>query len=179
MSNSINSLNTVNTDTDNYFHFIYTPKFSQMQRYTSQELEDDHEFIQWIFPTTTKSKFNKLSPIIKINELRSNQLFEQAKLLMSRHSLKLMLKHWGISSDMKTIFNKDKFKLLNGHNGVRLSRVLQSLVYHDLLEIALTLFTIVVQNIPGLLVPFYDGDNLLWIVRINEAIKEVEKSYSE
>jgi hypothetical protein len=140
-------------------------------KFDTEELEDNHDFIQWIFPTVSQSAFNGDAPTIDIKELRAHPKFETAKVQMME-SLNLMLPHWGISDG--NVIDKRRFKLLNGHNGMRLSRVLQSLVYHDKITEAEMVLKCVLDNI-HLLKPKVVNGKTFWQIRFEEACNEVEQ----
>ncbi len=97
--------------------------FQQILNYSEEEMEFDHEYIQWLFPLPEPSPYNPLAPVINVAELQV-LLTDQIK-----HNLELaankMLDFWGIEP-----WNPQKLPILNGHNALRFSRVLQSLVYH-------------------------------------------------
>ena len=152
-----------------YYAFLESAQFDTIMSYNSKQLEDSHTFIQWIFPTTTPSQFNDKCPVINIKELRSDSRFGNAKDKMIK-SLALMKKHWGIGDN--SIEDLNKFKLLNGHNGLRFSRVLQSLVYHELYDEVDNILSLVLDNLKYLS-PRYVGDKTLWEIRLEQAIDEV------
>jgi hypothetical protein len=155
--------------TQRYYNFLTSDRYVQIQNYTPSELERDHSFIQWIFPTTTASAFNSSAPIIDVNDLRSSPEFEDARIKLIQ-SLELMIKHWGIecSESGLEISNVKNFQLLNGHNGLRFSRVLQSMVYHDFGKLAETLLEFVLLNIT-LLRPAMHNGKTIWEIRLDEA----------
>lgn len=158
--------------TDRYFNFLKSERYNTIISYNEEELEDDHAFIQWLFPTTTASAFNSDAPILDIRELRNSSNFADAeyKLFVS---LNLILTHLGIFVDDSSIFvyDEDKFKLLNGHNGLRFSRILQSLVYHGCELQARELLNFVLENI-NLLRPKIKDGRTIWEIRLDQAIIE-------
>ena len=82
---------------------------------------------------------------------------------------------------LKTV-NIDKLQLLNGHNGLRLSRVLQSLVYHGLQNLAIytlrqTLFY-TFGNQAILYPSYHDTSKTLWEVLLKTAILNVQSVHS-
>ena len=80
-----------------------------------------------------------------------------------------MKNHWGINSNK--VVDISKFKRLSGQNGLRLSRVIQSLIYHDLCVEASDLLSIVLSNLQQLNVWKVNGITI-WQNRYNEAIEE-------
>lgn len=158
------------SDTQRYYEFLRSKRYDRIMRYTSNQLEEDHAFIQWLFPTTTPSRFNNTAPVIDIIELKSHPDFQSAREKII-NSLYLIMKHWGIDENFE-VFDFNRFKLLNGHNGLRLSRVLQSLIYHDLKELAEKLLATVLMHENKLLLNFI-GDITIWELRFEEASAEV------
>jgi len=159
------------TGTNNYFNFLKSKSgesWDAIMRYNEYQLESSHTFIQWIFPTTTQSRFNENCPVISLTELRRHSDFNDAKSKMII-SLSLMKNHWGINSNK--VVDISKFKRLSGQNGLRLSRVIQSLIYHDLCVEASDLLSIVLSNLQQLNVWKVNGITI-WQNRYNEAIEE-------
>ena len=154
--------------TQRYYDFLKSSRFGEIMRYSPLQLENDHNFIQWIFPTTTPSRFSHNAPVIDIEELRSHPDFEEARKKMSE-SLNLMLRHWGLKPK-----DNNRILLLKGHNGLRFSRVLQSLVYHNRVDDAASILCFVMlQRIR--IGPQIDRSGLtIWETRFLEALKEVE-----
>lgn len=144
--------------------------YTQILGYNKKQLEDDHQFIQWLFPLPQPSQYAKNVPVIDIKELITNIKHHSYILPSLQLSYHLMMKHWGFdikySNKLGVGFTKNPFKhcpgnylnytgscppkylkleliddtkikLLNGHNELRLSRVLQSLVYHGLKDLAI------------------------------------------
>jgi hypothetical protein len=152
--------------TKDYIKFLESRRFEEIMNYSSSSMENDHNFIQWIFPTTTRSMFTDNAPIIDIKELRSYDVTKISR------SFEKITEHWGIKDNK--IVNLTKFKLLNGHNGLRFSRVLQSLVYHDKSDVAKGLLDLVLKNVAGNLRPRCEGSKTIWEIRYLEALAEVE-----
>lgn len=89
--------------------------------YNDKDLEDDHAFIQWIFPTPRKSNFNETAPILSVDEIK--MLRNNKVVINILHNFKnKMFSYWGISP-----YDPNKLHLLNGHNGLRLSRAIECL----------------------------------------------------
>lgn len=155
-----------------YYNFLESESFERIMSYNECELESDHEFIQWLFPTIRKSAFNRNAPIIDIKELRANPKFQDAAEKMLR-SLDLMKSFWGIMGD--EIYDVEKFQRLDDHNGLRLSRVLQSLIYHDLEHESYILLATVISNVKYLM-PRCEHGKLIWQSRFEEAIYDVHNT---
>lgn len=158
--------------TTEYYNFLKSHRYDEILSYDSNELEYYHDFIQWIFPTTTPSLFNSNAPVINIVELRSSPHYEEARVKII-DSLKLILKHWGIElkENELIIYDETKFRLLNGHNGLRFSRVLQSLVYHEYTNLSQALLEFILNNV-SLLKPKRKNEKTIWEIRLQEAIDE-------
>ncbi len=124
----VSRLSGLNT-TKEYIQFIrggttsHGMTFEEIMNYTDRDLEDDHAYIQWIFPLAAPSQFNPDAPVINIAELQN---YPEAKEAMLR-SYEKITKFWGLYSDP---IDRKRLILLNGHNGLRFSRFLQSMVYH-------------------------------------------------
>jgi hypothetical protein len=152
--------------TKDYIKFLDSRRYEEIMNYSSSSMENDHNFIQWIFPTTSQSMFTNNAPIIDIKELRTHNIIKISR------SFDKITEHWGIKDNK--IVNLTKFKLLNGHNGLRFSRVLQSLVYHDQADVAKGLLDLVLNNVAGNLRPRSEGSKTVWEIRYLEALVEVE-----
>lgn len=137
--------------------------------YNEEQLEDDHSFIQWIFPTPRASAYNPNAPILSIEDIKSLRTNENIINILLRFKEK-MFSYWGIEP-----FNNSKISLLNSHNGLRLSRAIE----------CLTLFGIDVKEnfdvlndciISRILEPYcenYNGFLLqLWFIRYYENINK-------
>lgn len=117
--------------------------YSDICNYSEEELENDHRFIQWIFPTTTQSSCAFNVPIIDIIELREYINHDPTIIDKIKRSHEMMINHWGLNK----LQNPSKINKLNGHDALRLSRMLQSLVYHNLKSLALFTYEVVSQHI--------------------------------
>lgn len=149
---------------ESYRNFLNSQKYQNILSYSERQLEADHSFIQWLFPLTVQSMFNGNSPVINLKELRESEDFQMMKDNMLT-SLNLMLDHWGLSLDNNEIkvVNMKKMKYFYGHNALRLSRVIQSLIYHDHKDIA--------SNLLVKATMFHHNE--IWSIRYHEAIDAV------
>lgn len=96
------------------------------------ELENSHNYIQWMFPLDTISLYNPFAPFInkeKINEYQTELIQKNMKV-----SLDVMLCFYGFSwEDDRIVFlNCYKDKIMewvypNSHNYLRITRILKSL----------------------------------------------------
>lgn len=159
------------TDTEEYIDYVFGLEYSTVMDYLPHSIEDDHSFIQWMFPTTTRSLYNSSAPLLDICELRCHKSFEKVKEGMLEKSVPKMKAHWGIKG--RKVENVDKLQLLNGHNGLRFSRVLQSMVYHDLADEAERLLNLVL-SFDSRLSPAMKGSVSIWECRFLEAKEEVK-----
>jgi hypothetical protein len=159
------------SDTNRYYDFLKSDRLEKILNYGFDQLEIDHEFIQWIFPTVVRSAFNTDAPIINIEELIANPNYHEACNLMRNRSLPLMLEHWGISQNITTVTSPRRFSLLNGHNGLRFSRVLQSLIFHGERDVADRLLDFVILRAEefGIYVSRSNQSTSLWEDRFQSA----------
>ncbi len=105
-------------------------------RLKESEVERHHNFIQWIFPTYSQSRFCSYAPTLNREIV---QAFKTDRNLRSKQkqALALMLDHYGLQLDPRTdkiSINPSKFAakkknfFINGsHNLLRISRILSSL----------------------------------------------------
>jgi len=178
--------------------------YSQIIQYNTTQLEDDHQFIQWLFPLTEPSPNAPNAPVIDILELHQALKKEYYILPKMKLSYQLILGHWGFEtieshqpfkgalinpfkerSPTKPYFSlqasqniNTKIKLLNGHNGLRLSRVLQSLVYHGLINLAKYTLEKVLQYQSLLKPTMHKSGVTLWQYLLNKAIDSHKKIIS-
>lgn len=142
--------------------------------YNSYQLEADHSFIQWVFPTFRPSQFNPTAPVITLNEIKF--LKKDPKIIEWLNKFKIkMFVYWGLmkSDDFEGSLSGD-IKLLNGHNGLRLSRAIECLTLFGI-EVS-EIFDILKDNIRnGTLKSFsemYEGIMTpLWFIRYIESSK--------
>jgi hypothetical protein len=157
-------------------------------RYTSTELEADHAFIQWIFPLPEPSRFNPYAPVIDIAELKralDQKGDPRIQKVLENHdkATQLMLKFWGIvynPENHSIDCNMKKLICLNGHNGLRFSRFLQSLVYHgnrDKAERVLNAVLVKVNDGSKKLKPSMDHSKrrTIWELCFNNACELMEQ----
>ena len=103
---------------------------SDIWSYDMDQLENDHHYIQWIFPLTTRSKYNILCPTIK-----DIGLFMDERVVKNiRKSFSLMLYFYGLEYKNNKVYrSKDyeerlsKWCTKNNHNYKRITRILLSL----------------------------------------------------
>ena len=108
-------------------------RIEDVWRFSHDELEDIHDYIQWLFPLAERSAFNPGAPLLDdatINRFRSDDTLRRN---MER-SLKLMLAFYGLEIAGASIRRASDFPgrsanwLTPGnHNFLRLTRILKSL----------------------------------------------------
>ena len=140
---------------------------TDIYNYNDKQLEEDHSFIQWIFPTPRLSAFNRNAPILTkqdITMLKSDPtVMEWLNLFKYK-----MFTYWGIE-------NKDfsQCKILKGHNGLRLSRAIECLTFFGI-DIVTDLLVIDEFITLGILKPemeLYQGQMTpVWFIRYKQAI---------
>ena len=97
--------------------------------FTNEEIEYEHNFIQWIFPTIEKSRFNSDAPVI---DESFSERFQKDELAKSNYckSCQLYLNYIGFCCDgqgkIKSIKPKRIYELPS-HNYLRITRMLNSL----------------------------------------------------
>lgn len=122
------SNNLINTSSRNH---ITVRNIDGILAYNEDQMEDDHSYIQWVFPTPRASAFNGNAPIISKEEIK--ELRNDPKVIEVLNKFKnKMFNYWGL--DPKDTI---RIRILNGHDGLRLSRAIE----------CLTLFGIDVFNI--------------------------------
>jgi len=113
-------------------------------------LEDVHDYIQWLFPLAEKSSFNPDAPLLDVLQMEAFRTDERLKAKVIR-SFKLMLSFYGLRCDETdqrvTISTSGEFPqrkriwLNNGnHNYLRITRILTSLRLLGLGQYAQALF---------------------------------------
>lgn len=117
----------------------------------SGQLENVHDYIQWLFPLQDRSAYNPSAPILTkegINEFRNNPVLK-AKILESFNKL---LEFYGFvcrkEKDALVIARSDKFTershnwlTKHNHNFLRITRILKCLMLLGLEEYARTFMT--------------------------------------
>jgi len=116
--------------------------------FSNNQLETTHNYIQWIFPTTEKSKFNKNAPIMTneiIENFKNNPKCKENML----KCFEKMLNFYGLTLENKCIVKNINYKersynwiYLHHHNYLRITRILKSLKlfgfyeeYNDFLKV--------------------------------------------
>lgn len=109
-----------------YLHDIWEFSF--------EELEKNHDYIQWLFPLKEKSRFNPSAPVLsdvtryQTKEIRENMI----------KSLDVLLDFYGLKRLDGEIVRLERFEKRkdwiskNNHNYLRMTRILKSLVLFGL-----------------------------------------------
>ncbi|CAD8124539.1 unnamed protein product [Paramecium sonneborni] len=95
------------------------------------DMEQDHSYIQWIFPNFFQSNFNSDSYRLTIEE-RNKMISDKEVMDFYFDNYKMILRFFGIrwSVDNLEFENKDQFQIciqINTHNQLRLKRIFASL----------------------------------------------------
>lgn len=121
---------------------------SQIWNFSNEELEEHHDFIQYLFPTKEQSQYASASTAITHQEIF---LFKSNPVLMQKYkkSLEIMSSFYGLRYDKnKHSFSfahnhRDRFRQWitpGNHNFLRLTRILKSLHLMELSTEAISLF---------------------------------------
>lgn len=112
--------------------------------YSDEELEENHQFIQWLFPTSKPSAFNPNAPLLTTDDI--DQFKNNADLKKNLlKSLDLLLNFWGFSRLNEQVFMNSSQKLSRwledgNHNLLRVDRVLHSLTLLGMQQFAKKFF---------------------------------------
>jgi hypothetical protein len=100
-------------------------RFVDYLSFTHQELEKNHDYIQWMFPLHEASKFNRDCPVLTpeiVNEAKGYASL-QSRL---ESAVKRMESFYGIGDHFDIDTQKKHFKNGN-HNMLRITRIIRSL----------------------------------------------------
>ncbi|MCB1110767.1 MAG: hypothetical protein KDK64_07265 [Chlamydiia bacterium] len=111
--------------------------------YSDEELERHHNFIQWLFPLTTPSSVNPHVPLVTpkiIAAFKENRALQDQLL----RATKVMLHFYGLTFSKDQVLKDKTFQekkhRIAGHNLLRITRILKSLVLLGQPELSLCLF---------------------------------------
>ena len=121
----------------------------EMWSYTNDQLENEHKYIQWMFPTDSKSWFNFSAPtlttedidILKNDERVMNNFKKSIQVIFQFYGFKLM-------QDDSIIYSTDfeikakSWITINNHNYRRISRILRFLTLFEFNKIKRELLVI-------------------------------------
>ena len=102
-------------------------------KFRFEQLEREHDYIQWMFPTWQRSQFHDAAPVL---DEAAWQAFNDSLSLRERlsKSLDLMLAFYGLAWAGKNVIEGDAFMersrnwlTLANHNHLRLTRIMSSL----------------------------------------------------
>lgn len=106
-------------------------RLSDILNFSEREIEEKHDFIQWIFPTKEASQFNYNAPVISGN---FKYMFSENKIVQDNFckSCMMFLNFIAIDCDKEKeiiteIKEKKKYYDLPRHNLLRITRMLNSL----------------------------------------------------
>ncbi|MGX2955532.1 opioid growth factor receptor-related protein [Ursidibacter arcticus] len=107
-------------------------------------LENNHDFIQWIFPLDTPTKSNRFAPILTGIDCEQIKRSEIAQHSLQK-SLDVMLSFWGLKLENEQVIVAEDLdpKKINhfwirrtNHNQLRITRAIRSLAMLGQLELA-------------------------------------------
>jgi hypothetical protein len=114
-------------------------KIQQMWEWDFEELECNHDYIQWLFPISEKSAFNPDAPVVDEEIIRAFKNDSRLRQNLQQ-SLMVMLRLYGLqryeNSEGKTIVAKSQFYSIRkpewvsmfDHNYLRITRILKCLM---------------------------------------------------
>lgn len=108
-------------------------RLQDIWRFSFEELEENHDYIQWLFPLMERSAFNPRAPILDAAAIERFQSVDGLKKNLER-SLEVMLEFYGLEVAGDRIVRASSFVGRSGnwltsfnHNFLRLTRILKSL----------------------------------------------------
>ena len=126
--------------------------------FSNSKLEKVHDYIQWLFPTSIKSKYNTSAPVLTLEERKKFSKTDIYKKNMKK-SLDMMLRFYGlerktvscknvICMNSKTFHERSKNWLQpSNHNFQRLSRIIRSLSELGMKDFAKALYHCLTRDI--------------------------------
>jgi len=137
---------------------------SDVHRFPAEMLEQEHDFIQWLFPLRTPSPVNPEAPTLgehDVAQFRSNDALK----MRLRQSFELMLDFYGLAmkqhEGLVTVQRADTFALRaenwltpGNHNFLRITRILKSLTVlgqEDLARAFLECLTTIFDDYRGII----------------------------
>jgi len=115
-------------------------RLEDIWRFSHEELEDVHDYIQWLFPLAERSAFNPGAPVLDEATIQRFRTDETLRRNVER-SLGVMLDFYGFARDGDRIVAAPSFAarsanwLTRGnHNFLRLTRILKALTLLGLEE---------------------------------------------
>ena len=138
----------------------YPYTFSSIINATDNDLEFTHDFIQWLFPLSEPSEFNKNAPLLTTEDIdtfiNTRNLQTRVKVAVRRflNFLGLTETKMGYIELYDVRYYNDRI-LFRGHNHLRISRMLKFLMLIEMVELA--------NNIRNVLPP-----NKFWDEAVNK-----------
>jgi len=159
-------------------HSNDTRTVNQIIEYSEEDLESDHSFIQWILPSPRKSQYNLTIPSISYDEIKSIRDDKRVIFYIDLFVNKI-LTYWGLNP-----WNINKIYLLSGHNGLRFSRLIESVILFQRVEFIPIIFHLINRicnsNLLHISYGIYKNQHLpLWKIRYLESLKIVNNDISE
>lgn len=106
----------------------------EIWKFSSIELENTHNYIQWMFPTAEKSHYNRRAPVIEDVEVFLNHPDREEIVINIRKSFYLMLNFYGLELKQDKIVKGTNYEsrrrwwvTYNNHNYLRITRILKCL----------------------------------------------------
>lgn len=140
---------------------------NEIYNYTPDQLEDDHSFIQWVFPTPRASIYNSNSPILSMDDIfvlkKNERIIKWLTLFRDK-----IFGYWGLYPK-----DSNRVYLLNGHNGLRFSRAIECLTLFGI-DVTYVFDTVMYFINNGIVTPryeIYEGKNTpIWFIRYHESL---------
>lgn len=139
--------------------------FEEILAFADVELEDTHDYIQWLFPLSTPSAFNLSAPMLTGSEIAAFRSDDRLQRNMVR-ALERMLAFYGfglIATGRPKVVKSEAWKQRSAqwldpynHNYLRITRILRSLTTVGLSEYAIAFYEALrdaYENAPEGLIP--------------------------
>lgn len=109
-----------------------------------EQLEENHSYIQWLFPLKLRSRYNPYAPVLSPIQVKSliqdieiqAAMFKSLKVMLEFYGFKMMITGDGIDISFAEDFEERSKVWLRpcNHNFKRISRILNSLCLFDMTE---------------------------------------------
>lgn len=145
--------------------FLSNRNIVGIYNFCDDDLERYHDYIQWIFPTITASAFNKNAPVLTLSDYEILRSSWPIRKIIYYLALKL-LNYWGFYNNENSRLN-----LLHGHNGLRLSRLIEclTLFWFDVSWIITKITDLIAERKLSPKYMEYNGEiRPIWIIRYLE-----------
>lgn len=119
---------------------FYLNHVDKVHQFTEEELENRHDYIQWLFPLTEISQFNKNAPILDeetINQFKDNFFLRQNL----KKSFNVMMHFYGFEYKPHLTWNEinNHWITEKNHNFLRITRIMKSMCILGCEDLALEL----------------------------------------